>query len=432
MSKTYKIFDHPKDRLTYYLTRGAVGSYSEIQALHPLSFSVPKGETVGILGKNGSGKSTLLQIISGTLEPTTGEIETNGRVGALLELGSGFHGSFTGRENVYLNASLLGLSKKEIENKLDAILNFSEIGHFFDKPVRTYSSGMLLRLAFAVQAQVEPEILIIDEAIAVGDVKFQAKCFERIRQLKSNGTTILLVTHSIEQVTAHCDRVILLEQGLKIFDGEPRKAANIFMDILFSRSSSKEKRVASSSAENSTLDELHKILDRRPVDLFATRKNYNHNEYRWGDKKVNIEDFHFSVSSSNYPPFVNSGNEVFFSFTIGFLEAVNFPIFGFTIKNIDGITVYGTNTEVQKDTDFRQRGEKGERVQVGLTFLVNLAPGDYFVSVGVASSGPTGVVPHDRRYDSIHFAVRSINEIQGLVDLNLRFNAIEKLGGGSN
>ena len=232
ISKEYLIYKNPEDRLKQAIFpkfRKILGItkkdyFRRFWALGNVSFEVGKGEVLGIVGRNGSGKSTLLQIITGTLSPSSGSLDIKGRVAALLELGSGFNPDFTGRENVYLNASVLGLSKKEIDEKFEQIIDFANIGNFIDQPVKTYSSGMTLRLAFAVQSQIEPEILIIDEALAVGDAKFQAKCFERLRQLKLNGTSIILVTHSTEQIVTHCDRALLLNNGNLLEIGEPKNS----------------------------------------------------------------------------------------------------------------------------------------------------------------------------------------------------------------
>ena len=226
VSKCFNIYNTPSERLKQLLFRNIKGTHKEFWALKNISFNVYRGETVGIVGKNGSGKSTLLQIITGTLSQSTGSVKTKGRVAALLELGSGFNPDFTGRENVYMNATLLGLKKKEIDEKFNSIIEFADIGDFIDQPVKTYSSGMMVRLAFAVQAQIDPDILIVDEALAVGDAKFQARCFERLNQLKRNGTSILLVTHSTEQIVSHCSRAILINSGEIVDIDEPRVITN--------------------------------------------------------------------------------------------------------------------------------------------------------------------------------------------------------------
>lgn len=243
LSKCYQIYDTPRDRLKQFILPRLQRTlslqprqyYREFWALKDVSFEVKKGEAVGIIGHNGSGKSTLLQMICGTLNPSSGSIQTHGRIAALLELGSGFNPEFTGRENVYMNASVLGLCKEEIDQRFDDIAAFADIGEFIEQPVKIYSSGMMVRLAFAVQAQVEPDILIVDEALAVGDAKFQAKCFERLKQLKEQGTSILLVTHASEQIVTHANQALLLNSGDVICYGEPRDVVNQYMDLLFGK-----------------------------------------------------------------------------------------------------------------------------------------------------------------------------------------------------
>lgn len=243
LSKCYQIYDVPRDRLKQFVAprlqrltgRQPRQYFREFWALKNVSFEVKRGETIGLIGRNGSGKSTLLQIICGTLAPTDGVVETKGRIAALLELGSGFNPDFTGLENIYMNGAVLGLNSEEIDARLDAIVSFADIGQFIDQPVKTYSSGMSVRLAFAVQAQIDPDILIVDEALSVGDAKFQAKCFARLKQLKENGTSILLVTHSSEQIVAHCSSAILLNNGMQFEAGEPKRVVNRYMDLLFGK-----------------------------------------------------------------------------------------------------------------------------------------------------------------------------------------------------
>jgi lipopolysaccharide transport system ATP-binding protein len=247
VSKCYQVYDNPIKRLKEFIVpkvhhrTGKVTRlyHDEFWALQDINFRLKKGETVGIVGKNGSGKSTLLQIIAGTLTPTSGNVKLHGRVAALLELGAGFNNDFSGRENIYLNAALLGLTRAEIE-KIDDIISFADIGHFIDSPVRAYSSGMLVRLAFAIQAQIEPEILIVDEALAVGDARFQAKCFARLKQLKERGTSILFVSHATEQIVTHCDSAILINDGVMLMQDSPRVVVNKYLDLLFGKTTEKE------------------------------------------------------------------------------------------------------------------------------------------------------------------------------------------------
>ncbi len=232
ISKNYRIYAHPRDRLLQALSRSNKTRYQEFWALRSLSFELQRGRTLGIVGRNGSGKSTLLQLICGTLTPTTGSVETHGRIGALLELGSGFNLEFSGRENVYLNATVLGLRKAEVDHEIDNILAFADIGEFIDQPVKTYSSGMVVRLAFSVQAHINPDLLIVDEALAVGDELFQKKCYAYIEKLKENGTSIILVTHSCPQIIQHCDEALLLHKGLARLMGKPSTVTVIYQRLI--------------------------------------------------------------------------------------------------------------------------------------------------------------------------------------------------------
>ena len=238
LEKRYRLYGSPTDRLVESLWKKRPQRHAEIHALKPLSFVVRKGETLGIVGRNGSGKSTLLQLICGTLQPTSGSVSVNGRIGALLELGSGFNPDFTGIENIFLNGSILGLSQQEINQKLDAIVRFADIGDFVERPVRTYSSGMAVRLAFAVQACIDPDILVIDEALAVGDETFQKKCFNRLSELKEKGTSILFVTHSCPSIVQHCDRALLLDQGRAHWLGRPDVTTTLYQRLNNSREKS--------------------------------------------------------------------------------------------------------------------------------------------------------------------------------------------------
>lgn len=241
LGKCYAIYDAPRDRLKQFILprlQRLAGQrprqyYREFHALNDVSFQVSKGETVGIIGRNGSGKSTLLQIICGTLSPTVGTVETRGRIAALLELGSGFNHDFSGRENIYLNASVLGLNNEEINARFEDIVAFADIGEFIEQPVKTYSSGMVVRLAFAVQATVEPDILVVDEALAVGDERFQRKCFARLEALKAQGTSVLLVSHSAQQVIELCDRALLLEHGECQLVSDPPEVVQLYQRLIY-------------------------------------------------------------------------------------------------------------------------------------------------------------------------------------------------------
>ena len=237
LSKCYRVYNHPRDRLIQAMwgrdrRDRPKHFYKEFWALHNLSFSLGKGQTLGVVGRNGSGKSTLLQLLCGTLEPTTGHVQLQGRVGALLELGSGFNPEFSGLENVFLNAALLGLSKAETEERLDQILAFADIGAFIHQPVKTYSSGMAVRLAFAVQAHIDPDVLVVDEALAVGDELFQKKCYAHLERLKEQGTAVLLVTHNCPQIIQHCDQALLLHRGKARMLDEPARVTTTYQRLI--------------------------------------------------------------------------------------------------------------------------------------------------------------------------------------------------------
>lgn len=443
VSKCYQVFDSPVRRLKQFIVPnierklGKVPRvyHEEFWALQDISFNLPKGETLGVVGRNGSGKSTLLQIIAGTLSPTQGSVNIQGRVAALLELGAGFNGDFTGRENVYLNGALLGLTKEEIDSKLDDILSFADIGHFINNPVKTYSSGMMVRLAFAVQAQIDPEILIVDEALAVGDAKFQAKCFARLKQLKNDGTSILFVSHATEQIITHCDKAILLNDGSIVDNGAPKDIVNKYLDLLFGKSSSVNvKRIkednhlkSASKIEKNQTERFNVSQEVEPAitleeNGFEKRNNYNSNEFRWGDRAAEIQDFSLVQSENLYPFSVSGNGNIKLKFLIKFNSTIFRPIFGFAIKTKDGVTIYNTNTNIL-ETPFIEVGEEGKSHTVNIELPMRLFQGDYFISIGLASYDTSGeVVPHDRRYDSIHITVEPTPEFLGLVNLEASIN----------
>jgi lipopolysaccharide transport system ATP-binding protein len=238
VSKKYHIYSRPVDRLREYLTLGRKSFHQEFWALRHVSFAVRKGEVLGIIGRNGSGKSTLLQVVCGILSQTSGDVVTSGRVSALLTLGAGFNPEFTGRDNVFTYGQIIGLRSEEIEERFQEIADFADIGDFIDQPVKIYSSGMYMRLAFAAAISVDPEILVVDEALAVGDAKFQAKCFRKFEEFQRRNKTILLVTHSTDHLVRHCDRAMLLHDGAKISEGEPLKVSNEYVNLLFGSATS--------------------------------------------------------------------------------------------------------------------------------------------------------------------------------------------------
>lgn len=419
VSKCFRMYANPVERLTQslhprfarglqlmrgYLRRPpaiAQQQSPEFWALQGVSFEVQRGETFGIVGRNGSGKSTLLQIIAGTLAPTTGSVQARGRIAALLELGSGFNPEFTGLENIHFNAAVLGLSPAELDARMDAILGFADIGDFINRPIKTYSSGMVVRLAFAVQAQIDPDILIVDEALAVGDAKFQAKCFARLDALKEAGSSILFVSHSTEQVVTHCDRALLLHDGHVRQTGEPKAVVHTYLDLLFGG----ERRPPAAGAAPAIPADTGSAEVATKGNAFATRPNYNPYEFRWGDGAALIEDFRLISPAGPDPSSVQSGDPLRLVVAVAFLRDVDRPIAGLTIKTKDGITVYGTNSEMSPPEEDRLIGIEGTAIRLVFSFDCRLGPGDYFISLGIASRTGEDVVPHDRRYDAIHLNV---------------------------
>lgn len=427
LSKCYHMYNKPGDRLKQFVlpklqcftNRPQKIFYRKFWALKDVSFELKKGEVTGIIGRNGSGKSTLLQLICGTLSATYGSLETNGRIAALLELGSGFNPEFTGRENVYMNASLLGLGKDEIDARFNDIVDFADIGDFIEQPVKSFSSGMMVRLAFAVQAQIVPDIFIIDEALAVGDAKFQAKCFDRLRQLKDSGTSILLVTHSSEQIVTHCSQAILLDKGVVVEAGNPRHVVNTYFDILFGKERKEcpqEPPAHQLEFQPQTTGNLSYGLS-ATCDVFSTHLGYNPYEYRWGDGSARILDFYLSADNKPYPSALRSGQQITLAIAIKFLKDLLCPIIGVTIKTKEGVTVYGVNSKTLDVAEFKHLGTQGQVIGVVLNFECRLAPGDYLVSIGVATMDGEQVIPHDRRYDSLHLQVSHETSFFGLIDL---------------
>ncbi|VEA72761.1 Teichoic acids export ATP-binding protein TagH [Serratia rubidaea] len=343
LSKCYQIYSRPRDRLKQFFVpkiqrvarRESRVYFREFWALRDVSFSIYRGETIGIIGRNGAGKSTLLQMICGTLTPTTGDIRVNGRIAALLELGAGFNPEFTGRDNVYLNGSVLGLSKAEIDNKFQSILDFADIGEFINQPVKTYSSGMYVRLAFAVQACIDPEILIVDEALAVGDIGFQYKCFKRMEALKKQGTTIIMVTHSTGSILEYADRCLVMSDGMLIGDTTDVLAAVLAYEkgmlLLEKKDKDKVSQPVSSEVGVLSIKELQALQQ--------TTSNTEVNEKRFGTGRAIIEEFSV-VKSDGTPlaenPLVKSGEELYFTFKVTVAEEIADAVLGISISRPQG------------------------------------------------------------------------------------------------
>lgn len=420
VGKAYRVYDRPQDRLKELFSISGKKYFNEFWALDGVSFEINRGETVGIIGRNGSGKSTLLQIICGILKPTRGTVETSGRISALLELGTGFNPEFTGRENVYLNGALMGFTKEEIDCRYRDILDFAEIGDFINQPVKTYSSGMYVRLAFACAVNVDPDILIVDEALSVGDVFFQQKCFRKIADFKERGKTMLLVSHSLEAIQKNCGRAVFLEKGRVMKVGESRDVINHYLETTLLKSETPH-------------GDRKKDAPRRARDIpeaedrCRKKPSYNSNEYRYGNFKAAIVDFSMLDDAGRENTVVISGQPLRFRFEVAFEEAVECPVYGLTVKTKDGVLVYANNTWFSGM--HVEPGNRGDSVIVEFRQNVNLAAGDYFISVGVAEQIKGENVPVDRRYDLAYLKVMPADRSVGIVNM---FSTIEVRDAGAS
>lgn len=403
LTKTYRIFNHPGDRIKQAFTFGRVKFHKEFTAIKDVSFEIKKGETVGIIGRNGSGKSTLLQLICGILKPTSGSVTVNGRISALLELGSGFNPEFTGRENIYFQGAIMGFSKEAMDARVEDIIAFADIGEFIDQPVRTYSSGMFVRLAFAVAVHVDPEVLVIDEALAVGDSSFQTKCLKRINLIRNKGASVLFVTHSLEQVAHFCDRALLLDKSSFVTLGQTAQVLDEYLH-----------RTHNLTMEHCNPVQYH--YQAHKEDKFQSNCNYNTAETRWGDRAAIITDFSLVQSRKVNPQTFVAGMPCEVRMQVLFKQAIERPIYGFVLKSKAGGNLCSTNSRelLGKDKVFPQ--SSGSELEVVFGFSPFLDQGEYLISVGVASESESGIQPHDRRYDSIKFCIRPPYLTNGNVD----------------
>ena len=395
-------------------------SLDEFHALRDVSFNLRRGESLGIIGLNGSGKSTLLQIIAGTLEPTSGTVKTNGRIAALLELGSGFNPDFTGKENIYLNATILGLSQSEIDAKYDDIVAFADIGDFIHQPVRTYSSGMGLRLAFAVVAHVEPDILIIDEALAVGDARFQSKCFCFLESLQKQGKTLLFVSHDVNSVARLCSSAVLLHEGKVHAIGKPSDVINEYSKILVqgepvAPTSEKPKPQQARTRQNSDpLEEVAPDLRKALLAEENAGELSHENEFAYGGEKGEIRNIQVQNAQGQEATVLVSGELFSVRFAVHAHESIVEPIYAMTIRDSKGQQIYGQNTLFSRvptvDLD------EGDKVEVLFRQSVNLGAGDYLISLGLTRFEGERLTVIHRRYDAFEVKVINIDGSFGITN----------------
>lgn len=421
VSKGFKMYTKPSDRLKEWLIPHAQLRHDTKLVLQDINFSVGQGEAVGIVGINGAGKSTLLKIITGTTAPSKGQVIVRGKISALLELGLGFHPDFTGRQNVYMSGQLMGFTVKEIDECMTDVERFADIGKAIDAPVRTYSSGMSVRLAFAVATMKRPEILIVDEALAVGDLFFQAKCFARIQDFQKHGTTLLFVSHAASDMVRYCKRVLYLKNGHLFMDGSARDVTNAYLDDLFGK---KRITVSSLEANNQIEDKSEEeALNYSTEDVFASRPFYRKDEYRWGLGGAKIIDYSIEENGKSFPSFLTTGSKVALKYKVFFERDVMRPVYGILIKAHDGLNIYGTNSEISGNMTVDQTSvQGGELVEVKFEFHNCLGTGAFLFSFGVTdmSTGEPGE-PMDRRYDSVLIRGQDDSKILGMVDFEADF-----------
>jgi len=413
VSKQYRIYERAADRLKEMATLGRWKTHREFWALRDISFEVEAGTTFGIVGPNGCGKSTLLQIVAGTLQPTLGNVWHTGRTAALLELGAGFNPEFTGVENVFMNASLMGFSHAETVAMLPAIERFAEIGDFIYQPVKTYSSGMYVRLAFAAAISVMPQILIVDEALAVGDAVFQHRCMRRIREMQESGMTILLVSHDPNAIRALCSKALLLHEGRMEAIGKPVDVLNRYQKLIMARESAYE--------ENRPTTEVVEAPEIEVENLPKLSFTYRH-----GDRSAEVIAVELLSTSNQRVELVETGEEVTVRVRVQFNESLDAPVCGFLIRNRHGIHIYGTNTDLQQvDLGPVQRGEIVE-----ITFVFNcwLAPDNYSLTVGVHS---VDGISYDWLDGALFFNVLSTVSMEGVTNLNASAR-FRRIGHGSH
>lgn len=437
LHKSFPVYDKPHHRLFQMLSRSKDQRwYREFEALREIDFHIERGETVGIVGRNGSGKSTLLQLICGTLAPSRGEVQVRGRVAALLELGAGFNPEFTGRENVFMNGTVLGLTHAAIHDRLAEILAFANIGDFIDRPVKTYSSGMYVRLAFAVAIHVEPDLLVVDEALSVGDEAFQRKCFARIEKLREGGSTILFVSHAAGTVIELCDRAILLDGGEMLADGTPKAVISRYQRMLYApeervqelREQMRREMKLPRQAEEQVATDAPVAITEEPVVAASTISNAymeayfdenlrSDNELTYAGQGARIEDPHILTMAGNRVNVLNAGERYVYTYSVYFERGIAFVRFGMLIKTLTGVELAGAVSARAEQSIVWV--EQGAQLKLSFEFECRLAPGAYFMNAGVQGRIGEEETYLDRRIDALMFKVmpRTDRLATGFIDL---------------
>lgn len=436
VTKVYRLYEKPIDRLKESLSLSHKSYHRDFFALNQISFDVKKGETVGIIGTNGSGKSTILKIITGVLTPTTGEVQVEGVISALLELGAGFNMDYTGIENIYMNGTMMGFSKKEMDAKLQDILDFADIGDFVYQPVKTYSSGMFVRLAFALAINVEPEILIVDEALSVGDVFFQSKCYRRMEEIRKNGTTILMVTHDMGSIIKYCDRVVLLNKGNFVAEGKPGQMVDLYKKILANQMDDLEAELQEMNDFSGGLAEKGGSAAPGRTNLTAgatgsaglmkDKLTINPNRTEYGDGRAEIYDLGLFDERGNLTNLLLKGESFTIKEKIRFCAEIQSPIFTYTIKDKKGADLTGTNT-MYEGTEIKPV-KNGDEYEVSFTQRMTLQGGEYLLSMSCTGFEQGEHVVYHRLYDVANITVISNKNTVGVYDMESDVEAVLKKG----
>lgn len=405
ISKIYNLYNKPSDRLKEALF-ARQSRHTEFAALNNVSFNVNKGEILGIIGKNGSGKSTILKIITSVLTPTSGECIVKGKIAALLELGAGFNMEYTGIENIYLNGQMIGFSKEEMDKKLQDIIDFADIGEHIYQPVKTYSSGMFARLAFSVAISVDPDILIVDEALSVGDVFFQNKCYRRFEEFRERGKTILFVTHDMGSVIRYCNRCVLLNAGKKVAEGKPQEMVDLYKRIMVGQWNENEEN----TQESSSIQSSNVKADEKWKDQISTNPDIE----VYGDGRADIIDFGIFSDTGDIGNNVYKGDYYSVKMKVRINEDNLNPIFAFKLRDIKGTELTGTNTMLE-DIDTSQC-KKGDIVTITFRQKQYLQPGQYLVSLGCTAFEGDQFVVYCRNYNCCVLGVVAQKGTIGIFD----------------
>ena len=418
LCKNYKMYNSKQARLIETIIP-KINKHTEFKALDNLCLNVKKGEILGVLGRNGAGKSTLLKIITGVVVPNSGTIRINGKISSLLELGAAFNSELTGEENIYQHGQVMGLTKKEIEEKKAQIIEFADIGDHLYQPVKTYSSGMFARLAFACAINVDPDILIVDEVLSVGDMAFQLKCFKKFEEFKKKGKTILFVTHNVSDVLKNCTRTIILRKGTKIFDGDVKEGVELYKKIITGNDEQ--------ASKISDDEKLKKIIKQKYEDKDSWKIHFNQNPnlIEYGSLDAEVIDYGIFDENGNYLTAIDNNNEVVLKSKIKFNKTVDNPIFTMTIKNFNGIEIAGTNSMIEKI--YPGKFEKDDTVIVEFKQKLPIAPGQYTVSFScthINSKGELEVL--NRKYEALLVEIISSKDCVGIIKLDTKINIIKE------